>query len=244
MTMQSVVPGLAQTSSTGFFDGIEEGLSSAWQEVVAFSPKLLGALIVLFVGWILAKFVRGSFRRVFHGIGLDRLLEQAGLADALSRAGHTASGAIAQVAYWIALLITFLMAAQTLQVESLTILLAGLIGYLPLVIVAIITIVVSAAVGRFLADLIAPFSATQRVRWLPTTVRVSVIGFGGFAALNTLNLADEIVNTLFIGLVGTVGLTIVVALGVGGIKAAEEWWREILPSRRPEKSFQTAGHSN
>ena len=245
MYAQPSDPGLAQASSTGFFDGIEEGLRNAWQEIVAFAPKLLGALIILFFGWIVAKFVRSSIRRFFRAIGLDRLLETAGLADALRSAGQTASGAVSLVAYWIALLITFLLAAQALQVETLTTLLAGLIAYLPLVVVAIVTLVVAAAVGQFLAELSSPWAAQRQLPWMPTTVRASIIAFGSFAALNTLNLADEIVNSLFIALIGTVGLTLVIALGVGGIRAAEAWWSDVLPRRKArDKVLQGAGHNS
>ena len=66
---------------------------------------------------------------------------------------------------------------------------------------------------------------------MPETARWMVIGFGALAALNTLNIAEEIVNTLFIGVVSTVGVTLAIAFGVGGIPAAREWWRRILLDR-------------
>ena len=138
-------------------------------------------------------------------MGLDSLLERAGLAERLQAAGYTATDLAARAIYWIALLVVFLLTAEALDVEYFSDILTGLIGYLPLVVVAIIIVIVAAALGAFLAELSAPWSQERHIRWLPATARWMVIGFGVFAALNTLNIAEEIVNTLFIAVVGTVG---------------------------------------
>ncbi|MFQ5967412.1 MAG: hypothetical protein ACE5MI_07360 [Acidimicrobiia bacterium] len=67
------------------------------------------------------------------------------------------------------------------------------------------------------------------------SVARSIIAFGFIAAFNTLNLAEELVNTLFIGLVATIGVTLAVAFGVGGIKSAEEWWKKVLPGAMKDR---------
>ena len=151
--------------------------------------------------------------------------------SACQAAGYTATDLAARAIYWIALLVVFLFTAEALDVEYFSDILTGLIGYLPLVVVAIVIVIVAAALGAFLADLSAPWSQERHIRWLPATARWMVIGLGVFAALNTLNIADEIVNTLFIAVVGTVGATLVIAFGVGGISAAKEWWSRVLPHR-------------
>lgn len=224
---------LAQTSlgdeARGFFDGVRDGLDRAWENVVAFAPKLIGAFLILLIGWIVARFIRRIFTRVLERVGFDRLLDRAGLTDTVSRAGYTASQLVANVLYWVALLVVFLMASEALQVAELTELISGLTAYLPLVAVAIIIIVVTAAVGAFLADLVRPWAESENVSWLASAVRFALIGFGIIAALNTLNVAEEIVNILFMAIVGTAGLTIAIAGGVGGIKRAEALWWKILP---------------
>ncbi|MBT8208725.1 MAG: hypothetical protein KJO18_10650, partial [Acidimicrobiia bacterium] len=157
---------LAQTDGRGFFDGVRDGLDSAWADVVAFAPKLIGAAIILLVGWIVARVIRGIFVRVLDRVGLDKLLERAGLTQTLRSAGYTASQLVGNVLYWVALLVVFLMAAEALQVERLTDLISALIAYLPLVAVAMIIIVVTAAIGAFLADLVAPWANRQQIAWL------------------------------------------------------------------------------
>ena len=214
-----------------FIDGLSDGLQNAGETMLSFLPRLIGALVVLVVGWLVARLIHRVVRRLLKAVGLDGLLERAGLAERLQAVGYTATDLVARAIYWIALLVVFLLTAEALDVEYLSNILTGLIAYLPLVVVAIVIVIVAAAVGAFLAEVSTPWSQERHIRWLPATARWMVIGFGVFAALNTLKIAEEIVNTLFVAVVATVGAILVIAFGVGGISAAKEWWGSVLPDR-------------
>jgi hypothetical protein len=210
-----------------FLDGVRDGLRDAWENIVEFTPRLIGALLILLIGWLLSILIRSVLRRVLDRIGFDRLLERAGMGAALREGDYSASGIVASIVYWIALLITFLLAAEALQVEELSNLLAALIAYLPLVIVAIIILVVAAALGAFLADLVRPWAEQRGVGWLAPVARWAVLVFAVVAAFNTLNLAEEVVNTVFIAVVGAAAVALAIAFGVGGIDTAREYWRKV-----------------
>jgi hypothetical protein len=168
---------------------------------------------------------------VLQRVGFDKLLDRAGMADTLKNAGFSASQVVANILYWIALLIVFLVASEALQVERLTDLISDLVAYLPLVVVAIVILVVTAAVGAFLGGLVQPWAQREQVPWLAPAVRFSVLAFGIIAALNTLNVAEDIVNTLFIAIVGTVGAAIAIAAGIGGIERAKALWWKVFPDK-------------
>jgi hypothetical protein len=210
-----------------FLDGVRDGLRDAWENIVEFTPRLIGALLILLIGWLLSILIRSVLRRVLDRIGFDRLLERAGMGAALREGDYSASGIVAGIVYWIALLITFLLAAEALQVEELSNLLAALIAYLPLVIVAIIILVVAAALGAFLADLVRPWAEQRGVGWLAPVARWAVLVFAVVAAFNTLNLAEEVVNTVFVAVVGAAAVALAIAFGVGGIDTAREYWRRM-----------------
>ncbi len=214
-----------------FVNGVSSGIQEAWQDVITFVPKFVGALVILFVGWLVARLVYRAATRLLEGVGLDRLLERAGLGERIKAAQITAADLVARAIYWFLLLVVLLLAAQTLEVRHLSDLLSELISYLPLVVVAIIIVIVASAVGAFLAEVATPWSRDHSIRWLPEVARWMVIGFGALAALNTLNIAEEIVNTLFIAVVGTIGVSLAIAFGVGGIPVARKWWEKILPDR-------------
>ena len=212
-----------------FINGLSVGLEDAGQTILNFLPRLIGALIILVVGWLIARLIHRMMIRLLKVVGLEGLLQRAGLTERLQAAGHTATDLVARAVYWIALLVVFLLTAEALNVQYLSDILTGLIAYLPLVVVAIVIVIVASALGSFLAELSTPWSQERHIRWLPATARWMVIGFGVFAALNTLKIAEDIVNTLFVAVVGTVGAILVIAFGVGGISAAKEWWSKVLP---------------
>ena len=214
-----------------FVDGVSDGLKEAWLDVITFLPKLLGTVVILLVGWLIARFIHRLATRMLKRVGLDQLLEKAGLGERMKVAGMSATDLVARAVYWIMLLVVLLLASQTLEIEHLSDLLTALISYLPLVVVAIIIVIIAAAVGSFISEAAAPWSQDHSISWLPGVARWMVIGFGVITALNTLNIAEEIVNTLFLGVVGTVGVTLAIAFGIGGIPEARKWWSRILPDK-------------
>ncbi len=211
-----------------FFAGVQDGLDAAWADVVLFAPRIVGAAVILLVGWLVAKVIRTAVAKITEGAGIDKLLDRAGLSETLRANGYTASTVIAGIAYWMALLTTFLMAAEAMQVTTLTALLAGLIAYLPLVAVAVVIVIVAAAVGRFVGEMVRPWAERQQVTWVATAAQVSVVFTGVVAALNTLNVAEDIVNALFYAVVGSAAVAFAIAFGVGGIKAGETVWRRVI----------------
>ncbi len=215
--------------AASFFDGLKEGLESAGTAITDFLPKLIGALLILIVGWIIAKIVRNFLRRILDRVGIDRAFERAGLAAPLSRAGYTGASLIATIAYVVLLFVVFLLAAEALAVERLTDLLSDLVGYLPLVIVAAIILVVAAWIGMFLAELARPWADGQGLPWLADAIRWALVAFGIIAALNTLNVGEEVVNTLFMAIVGAAAVAFAISFGVGGIDTAKQWWRKLAP---------------
>ena len=70
-------------------DGLSEGLANAGETILSFLPRLIGALVILVVGWLVARLVHRVFQRVFKVVGLDTLLERAGLSERLQAAGYT-----------------------------------------------------------------------------------------------------------------------------------------------------------
>lgn len=212
----------------GFFDGVKNGLNDAWESMLGFLPNIIGALIILFVGWLVARIIRRVLERVLNRAGLDRLLHRTGMSETLEESGFSASGVIAAIVYWMALLSVFVLAAETLGSETLSALLSDLVAYLPLVAVALVILIVAAALGNFVSGLVAPWGENQNVPWAATAARWAFLIFGVFAALNTLNVAQDIVIAMFIAVLATAGVGLAVAYGIGGIKTAERHWGKLF----------------
>lgn len=200
------------------FTVIRTGLEQAWTATAAYTPRLVAALAIVLVGLVVAALVRRVTRQVLSAARFDRVVTAAGVHTADEDSGYEPKGLVAGIVYWLVLLVALQLAAETLGAVALSVALAGLIGYLPHVLVAVTILVVALALANFVAGAVQANINEVGAR----VARWSIIGFGAFAALSQLQIAEPIVNALFYATVATLGATVVVAFGVGSIPAARE----------------------
>jgi small-conductance mechanosensitive channel len=216
-----------------FLDGLRDGFRDVGQTVADYTPKLVGALLILLIGWFVARVIRNVLGRILDGIGLDKLLDRAGIGETVRNAGYTASGVLTSIIYYLLMAVVLLLAAEALGVNELTTLLRDLIAYLPRLLIAVVIVVIAAAIGNFTANLVRPLVTSQNLAWVAVAARVIILGFGIVAAFETLDLAPVLVTTVvtsFFGALGVaVGVALAIAFGVGGIETARKWWEKFAP---------------
>src|ERR687886_1585017 len=83
----------------------ESGVSSAWRNVIEFVPKLVVFLVILLIGWIVARVLQRVTRTVLERVGFDRAVERGGIRAALARSNYDASDIVSQLVYYTILLI-------------------------------------------------------------------------------------------------------------------------------------------
>lgn len=144
-----------------------------WQEIIvgsltqlggdlaAFIPKLLGMIVILMVGWILARILQAAAGRVLERAGLDRAAERLGVSETLQEAGlvRAPSGVIARLLFWLLMLTFVLSAVETLGLSAVTSTIDRLIAYLPNVIAASLIVVLGLLLARFVGNLVASGAA-------------------------------------------------------------------------------------
>jgi prepilin signal peptidase PulO-like enzyme (type II secretory pathway) len=124
------------------------GVSSAWSNVITFVPKLAAALVIILVGYLLAKVVASVLDKVLERVGFDRAVERGGLRQALARSRYDPSDVIAKLAFWLIFLVSLQLAFGVFGPNPVSDLLRGLIAYLPNELVAIVIVVVAAAIAK------------------------------------------------------------------------------------------------
>lgn len=224
----------AVDEAKGFADGLRDGFVDVGTTIVNYAPKLIGAVLILVVGWFIARIIRNVVVRVLDRIGFDRLLDRAQVGDTIRNAGYSASGIITSIIYYMLMAVVLLLSAEALGVAELTNLLRDLISYLPRLFIAVIILTVAAAVGGFVADLVRPLTESQDgLGWVDSAARYVILGFGVIAAFETLQLAPALVTavlTSFFGALGiALGVAFAIAFGVGGIDTARLWWARLAP---------------
>ena len=210
-----------------FWDRLTEGLRDIGTAIGDWTPKVLGALVILIVGWFIARIVRNVVKRLLDTQPVQAVLDAAGINSALQESGYQASTLAASIVYFFLWLTILLLAFQAVEADTIVGLLERFIAVLPLIFVAFIVVVIAAAVGKFVAGLVEPWSQSNGVTWLPWLTRVGFILFGLVTALELLEVGF-FVNALTTAIFGGIGIAFAIAFGVGGIDTARKWWAKYL----------------
>ena len=214
------------------------GIENAWSNVATFVPKLLAALVILLVGYFVAKAVASILNKIMERVGFDRVVERGGVRQVLARSKYDPSDILAKLVFWTIMLFVLQLAFGVFGPNPVSDLLRGLIAYLPNVFVAILILVIAAAIARAVTDLLSNLlSAVQGGQLLARGAGVAVLVFAVFAALDQLQIAPRIVTGLWYALLAAVVGSVIVAVGGGGIRTMQQYWERAAgraESRGPE----------
>ena len=217
-----------------FVDRLRVSSAQVWE----FVPAFLGALIILFAGYLLARLLEKGTERLLRKLGLNRLLERGGVMEAVERSGThvNPTRVVANLVFWLVMFTVMLIAANALGLETLADVFSELVSYIPSVIAAIVIILVGIVLGGFVGGLIS--ASAGGMHGGPALARVGrggVILLAIFMALLELGIAGEIVTTAFAILFGAVALALALAFGLGNRDLAGEIMREWYEHYRRER---------
>ena len=198
------------------------GLSNAFSEVATFIPKFIVFLIVLIVGYFIARALERIASRILTQVGFDRLAERGGIKTALARSKYDASGILARIVYYAIMLFVLDVAFGVFGSNPISGFLHGIIAYLPLVFIAVVIIVITAAIAAAVKRLIEnSLSGMPYANVLGNLAWGFILALGIIAAVNQLHIAQNVLNAvLYAALAGIA----VVAVGGGGIKTMSQRW--------------------
>ena len=202
-------------------------------------PALLGALVILFAGYLLAKVLEKLIERGLRRIRLNQLLERGGVTQAVERSGThvNPTRVLANLVFWLVMFTVILLAANALGLDSLANVVSTLVSYIPSVIAAIVIILVGIVLGGFVGGLIAASAgAVHGGRALARIGRGGVILLAVFMALQELGIATDIVTTAFAILFGAIALALALSFGLGNRELAGEITREWYERYRRERA--------
>ncbi|MCH7584840.1 MAG: hypothetical protein IH941_06740 [Acidobacteria bacterium] len=210
-----------------FWDRLLDSLEQVGTTIGDYAPKILGALIILIVGWFIVRILKKVTFRLLDSSPVKVVLDKARISGALEGSGYNAASLGATVVYLFLWLFVLLITFETLGAETFVDLVERAISWLPLVLMAFLIVVLITAVGNVVAELVTPWSKNQGVTWLPMITRAGFILFGVATALDLLNIGI-FVNIVTASILGGVGAAFAIAFGVGGIDTAKKWWAKYL----------------
>jgi hypothetical protein len=223
------------------------GVEDAWSRTASFVPKFLGFLVILAVGYFVAKAIAAIVDKALERVGFDRAVERVGIRQALAKSRYDASDLLAKVVFYGLFLLVLQLAFGVFGANPVSDLLTGIIAYLPKVFVAVIIVVVASAIAAGVKEIVgSALGGLSYGRTLATAASVAILVIGAFAALNQLEIAPAIVNGLFYALLAVVAGSAIVAIGGGGIQPMRTRWEQTLArydeeKPRVQRQMETAG---
>lgn len=204
-------------------------LTSFWTQLAGFVPQLLAAMILLFLGWILANIARSAMGKVLDAIKFDELGKKTGI-ETFLRQGNielTLSRLIANLVYWIILLVVIVTVANSLGLTTVAELFNKVVFYLPNIIVAVLVLVFGVLVARFINRVVFAYLNNMGVDaalTISTMAEYAVIIFVVFVALEQLQIGTHLLISAFQIGFGALGLAFALAFGLGG----KDWAASVI----------------
>lgn len=217
------------------FDVFVASLTSFWTQLASFVPQLLAALVLLFLGWLLANVVRTGVMKLLDVLRFDSLAEKTGI-EAFLKQGNldiSLSRLLAKLAYWIVIFVVVVTVANSLGLHMVADLFNKVVFYIPNVIVAILVLVFGILVARFINRMVFAYlnnMGVQGALTISTLSEYATIIFVVFVALEQLEIGTNLLTAAFQIGFGAVGLAFALAFGLGG----REWAAGVI-KRMTEK---------
>jgi mechanosensitive ion channel-like protein len=225
---------------------IAQSLQRGLDSLVGFIPNLIGCLVILLIGYVIARILKAVATKLLRTLGLDRALSGSPAGGYVERAspGASPSRLVGAVVFWFIFIYAIAAAVGALKIPALTNFMANVQNYLPNVIAAVLILVVGvslAGVGGALAHRLMGDTSTGRMArtMAPTLILAIVV----FMVLTQLKIAPAIVITTYIALIGMLAVSGALAFGLGGREVAADLLREAYDSTRESRRRDgRAGH--
>ena len=207
---------------------IFNALANAVNLILTFIPRLIGFLVILIVGLIIAALVAKAVTFLLRKVGFDRMSDRIGLTRFEQRMGvrMDTAGVLGKIVYWFIVLIFLVPAADALGVTAVSNVLNQLVAYIPNVFVAILVLFLGALAATVVADLVRGAVASANIgnpNIFAMIARWAIIAFAALVALEQLKITPDLINELFGAVVLALAIAFGLAFGLGGQEAARRW---------------------
>jgi hypothetical protein len=206
---------------------VTEALAQLWRTLATVAPKAALFAAILAVGWLVSRVIGRVVANLLLRAGFNRLLDRAGLNKVLGQTyGHELAG---KLAYLAALLVTLQLAFGVFGPNPISTLITSVIAFLPKLVVALALIVLATTIASKVKDLVAnTIGGLSYANLLANAAKVFVIALGVIAALSQVGVALTVTLPVLIAALGTAAGILVVGVGGGLIKPAQQRWERLL----------------
>ncbi len=204
-----------------------EPIRTSLNQVGEFLPRILIAIVVVVVGWLVAKAVRFAIVKMLRAVNFNVVTEKAGIDAFLQQGGSeiNATNVLGMLAYWLVILASLMVAFNGMGLTHVTDLIERIVLFVPKVMVAVLILAFGAYFARFIGLALTTYCKNVGIgdaEVLGKVAMYAIMVFVILIALDQLGLG-EIIKQTFLILIAAVALGLALAFGLGGQKRAAEF---------------------
>ncbi len=204
---------------------VVDNLNSQWSDLIAFLPNLLGALVILLAGLIIAYILKKIGSSLFRKIGIDRVSRNAGVSDVMQDAGLAKKPSIlaGKIIFWLVFFVFLVPAANTLGLTELVNLFKEVISFLPKIITALVIIIFGIMFAQFLRRSIIEKPSTigsDSAKSLGNLIYGIMVTVIVLVALEQLDIETKLLHSIIKIVVTGVMLALAFSVGLGAKEVA------------------------
>jgi len=191
-----------------------------WIKVAEFIPNLLAFVVILTLGYLMAKIVSAVINRALKAVKIDAFAERIGASAVLRRANiqREVSFILARIVFWLMLLTFLVSATESLGLERVSATIDGFVMYIPKVLGAAFILMIGLFISQFVRDLVtssaegigSDFSAQ-----LGTAAYGLLVIIVGTLAIGQLDLETQLLSNVIGITLLSIGAAIAIAFGLG-----------------------------
>jgi hypothetical protein len=205
----------------GWGAALTTSLATALSLFLGAIPRIIGFLVILIIGWIISGVLAAAVAALLRAVKFNVLAQNSGFQGFIHNMGLRTdpSGLLANIVKWFVRLIVLVVAFDALGLPAVSQVLQQFLLWIPNLVVAVVVLVIAGLAANALSNLVRGATAQagfDNPDMLATIARVAVWAFGIVVAVNQIGIAQELVNTLFMGFIGALALAAGLAFGLGG----------------------------
>jgi len=200
---------------------VTASLQTLWTGFVEFLPNLLGAIVVFFIGWIIASLLGRLATQIIQTLRIDQILSRMNLKKGLERANLKLDSGkfIGELVRWFFIVVFLMAATDILGLSQVTDFLTQVLLYIPQLIVAVLIILAAVLIANFMQKLVkasVEAAGLKSSHFLAAMTKWAILVFAGLAALLQLGIVPALIQTLFTGIIAALVISIGLSFGLGG----------------------------
>lgn len=201
--------------------------------VWGYIPAIAGAIVILVIGWLVAKLIEAVIVRVLKAIRLDAASDKAGVSNVLAQGEIrlTVSELIGAVVYWIIILVVIATALGTLSLTVAADMVQRLIEYVPNILGAIFILIVGSFVADFVSTIVrttAGNAGLKKASMLAKLTKTVLVIFAVVIAIEQLKIASTLIVLAVNIVLISIGIGIALAFGLGCKDIAGKFVQDVI----------------